>query len=178
LGTFVFHLPGPLAVTGFKIALPAGGGNTYSRGAGLSSGSVAGTNALGTEITGLVEGNWYAVECAGGPWWADETERYECYSFQLSNGGGFSGAVGLAISNDIPVMLTTPPVFCVSVEVLTYYYACTYFQATTPSIWFRCMDPGAFDNNRESLGWILRSAIVTPLRKATSLSAAIHNICA
>jgi hypothetical protein len=179
IGEFVFHLPGPVAVTGFKIALPSGSGLSYQLGSRISSGNVAANNNAGVEITGLTIGQWYAIDGWGGPWYPHLRPTEIHYDYIIgkadqsawSVGEGYNGYYG--IFGYGPVGWTSSHIE----QINNGYYARTYFLAIETSVRFQAMTIGDA-TAIGSLGWILSEAIVTSDRKMRSISASIHNICA
>lgn len=151
------------AEVGDIIFLPAGtivlsGGTGYTYGDEISTGPITVTDDTGHEISGLTIGNWYAIESLNGYWDPGPTYTQTNSTFSLSNGGGFSGVVGLSQN----VEVVSLPSFCEHGEVFVggdgKTYGRVYFQATTTSVFVRVAD-SKFTDNTGTLSWRLRSAV-------------------
>ena len=175
LGTFVFHLPNAVAVTGFKIAIPTG--NTFTKGDVLNSGSTQGGNYYGQEITGLTPGNWYCIENTGTPphdtFPQSEVPNYMYYlsnsNSPIMNGGSQPNCANVYVGT---------PGWVISNIAVGNYRRC-FFKATTPSIFISYAgtigNPDDWVSIVGTLSWILSEAFVDGAR---SIAAVIHNICA
>jgi hypothetical protein len=160
------------AVAGDVVWLPAGtitpGAASYTTGDEISNGAIAVTNGSGIELLGLTVGNWYAVEATGGPWGVGAPHQAGHYHFSLSNGNGFSGAIGfqasdgslLSFDGSVNGFNLILPDFCTYAEAVDALHGRAYFQAQTPSIFIRVCDAydGAFFDNIGALSYSLKNA--------------------
>jgi hypothetical protein len=167
-----------LAVSGFKILLP--GNSAHSKGAAIAWGTVDDQDSDGVEITGLIAGNWYALENTGGPYVVvtlpNEGGYKDVYDFDASI-GSFSGEIGLAYGGDPPAFqykLIAPSFADGPAISLGSLYGYFFFQSIGTSVRFRCHGYGA--GRGGNLGYIL-SAATGPSRIYID-SAYIYNICA
>lgn len=179
----VFTPVSPVSVSGITVSLEAGGEYEYVPGDAIRSGSVLATSADGVEITGLVVGEWYALESAGGPYKLSDPDQ-SSYSFMADVGFGWSpegvdGGMGswYTLEGNL-VSNYKMPVGAAHVEAAGLY-ARVYWQASTTTAKFKAYDQndGARWNNSGSLGYVLREASVTPVRRITLRGWNIRNVC-
>lgn len=153
------------AASGDVVWLPAGtitapSGDSYTPGDEISSGAITVTSEGGNEISGLMPGQWYAVECWNGYWKAGSEFAQLNSFFELSDGTGFSGIVGQGAAGD---PYTTSPNFCSFSEMYVgedgKNYGRTYFLAAVSAVSVRVHDaPGDYGDNTGTLSWRLRNA--------------------
>jgi hypothetical protein len=161
IGQFMFNLPGPVAVTGFKIALPSGGGGvSYTRGAQIASGTrQAIDGGFYLAIGGLTPGSYIAVEGYG----------------TFNAGYGLTGTVitvsfdGVNEVNSLNAEFPYP--------AYPTYRRAFYQVSASGNIYTRCGD-SIFSDNSGSMTFAVFSATATANRKIRSISASIHNVCA
>lgn len=143
-------------------------GSSWSIGATVSTGSITVTSETGNTIGGLTVGQWYAVECTGGPWLDGNGGSW--YRYQLSN----SGTGGFLVT--INELNGNIPAWCSFREMPDATHIRVYFQATTTSILIRVGDlPGFFFDNTGSLGWKL-SLATAPSGTVIGYASVIQNV--
>ncbi len=126
------------------------GGTAYVLGAEEDSGAITVTSEAGHEITGLVAGNWYALEAYNGPWYNGAGSA--AYGFAASNDGGTTWTLWIGTDGTLPSWA--------SYLEADGNYGRIYFQATAGmSLYVRVGDtPGYFYDNSGSLSWRLSAA--------------------
>mgnify|MGYP001795999155 CR=1 FL=1 len=149
---------------------------SISVGSQISNGSMAANNTAGVQISGLVIGNYYAVEGSGGPFTAPNIGT--AYSFNLFQDPNRKREIGAAgwgsYDNSFHNRYTPPGVF---VEIIpATYYGRLYFKAVANSVFITAGNAAA--NYVGSLGFILSNAIALGgERRVLVRSVNYYNVC-
>jgi hypothetical protein len=175
--TIHFHPGGPTPIYSVEFQIDAGTftGSDYSYGAIISTGSVNGTNASGTEITGLTAGNLYSLEGYSGGYGNGQTTVYIISVSQSSTfsqpGEAYAGTLSSVFYQDIG----TTALYIEQDGV----YGRIFFQAAGTSVWVRCWDNNAqYADNSGAITWALRGAVVTDEIKRWNITGMnFGNIC-
>lgn len=136
----------------------------YREGAEISSGAIAVKNEYGVTISGLVVGNWYAVEAFNGAYTLGDGSSGWC--FGARNDGGkilWSNTMGhfYHAPTGIHYYFESIPAWGAHLEWVTADYVRMYWRATTETISVGVNDTeGYYGDNGGSLSWRLRSAEV------------------
>lgn len=184
-GVYQFSLPAGKEVAGFKITVTAGSTSVYSAKDVVSSVNAPATSTTGIPIGGLVIGQWYAAENAGGPW-SDTRRITDLYAYggQFNKGSGFqeNQIVGLGPGydgvrdhvNDYTIV-SGECVYAEYVDSAAGVYARGYFQATQSTYYWMVNDLiGSYPYHTGSLGCVIRHATVKTMQL---IQAIITNIC-
>lgn len=175
-----FDIVAQMDVDGFEIELDSGLGDDaeYVPLDVIDSGTVAGTDSTGDEITGgLTLGNYYCIEASGGPWyWANfyPWTEWPNYLFSINNNGSV-GWDGNWDPPSVPTFKLNTPATCLYSEVVSGLYGRTYFVKSATDLYFQCAD-FSYADNLGNLGWVLRNARVDGRRIQLS-QAIIENVC-
>jgi hypothetical protein len=179
---FMFHPASPLDVDGFELELESGLGDdvVYMPMEIIDSGSIDVNSSVGTLLDGLVEGNYYAIEGTGGPWywayfapWNDYAWRN--YHVNIGTGGGVQGGWGRDGNGGTDgIALNGNGVYGERIGDTLYgrgyfYYAAGDRYALTP-------EGGGYANRIGSIGFRLRNARVDG-RRIELGAIYIKNVC-
>lgn len=160
---------GELDCAGFEIELAAGGSIDYFEfGIQIGSGSVLATNASGTVVTGMTNGNYYAITGTGGPW--NNGLVGTMYTYDI-NGNGTVGYSGQSRA-----FILTTPASCAYAQQISSLYGRVYLLKGVGDITFRCADT-VFSDNSGSLGYLLNAAEAFGTRRIFIHDARIFNVC-
>jgi hypothetical protein len=168
-------------VAGFKLALAAGGGESYLPGDAIASGTVQATDSTGSQVTGLYAGDWYCVEGAGGPW-----NPGGGYGDQWTIGvqtapGGSENMFFIGKDNDgVMCTVVNGSGGAAYAEAANSTYGRGYFQSNGGPIYITVGEQSAnWGDNSGTMSWLVRKATVIPARKIllnrSSLSNVVHS---
>jgi len=173
-----FRPTNAVEIAGFRVWIETKA-NSFSVGDEIESGSIADvTDSAGTEIDGLTIGNYYAIEGAGGPWYAVASAGagyWDLWSIHVLIDTLWDIVGGMDSQNGFQSGETsaTLPV----IEKLSNLYNRGYFQASAESIFVRVGSYTLFDDNGGSMGYVLRSAVGGTPRTLSLNTVRVYNVC-
>jgi len=173
-----FRPTNAVEIAGFRVWIETKA-NSFSVGDEIESGSIADvTDSAGTEFDGLTIGNYYAIEGAGGPWYAVASAGagyWDLWSIHVLIDTLWDIVGGMDSQNGFQSGETsaTLPV----IEKLSNLYNRGYFQASAESIFVRVGSYTLFDDNGGSMGYVLRSAVGGTPRTLSLNTVRVYNVC-
>jgi hypothetical protein len=146
-------------------------GLAYTVIAPVASGDVNSTNESGVE-TGVVIGQWYAIEGTGGPW--DNGVGDSVYQFAVAQNASFtsaaySGVVNTTYGQDLGFAAH-------AYRVGATNYGRIFFKAVTPTVWIRANDY-QFGDNSGTQGWLLSTASYDEVHRWYIRGVSLFNVC-